>query len=68
MKEKLKNSKGGLLGILYVLLCVCSMLFFFVVSGNEFHYIGFSGYQLSNLNELGALPAFLQIFMLKTST
>ena len=63
MKEKLKNCKGALLGILYVVLCVCSMFFFFVVSGNEFHYVGFSGYQLSTLNELGALPAFLQIFL-----
>lgn len=62
MKEKLKNCKGALLGILYVVLCVCSMLFFYVVSGTQFHYIGFSGYQLASLNELGALPVFLQIF------
>lgn len=63
MKEKFKNCKGGLLGALYVVLCLCSMFFFFVVSGNQYHYVGFSGYQLSNLNELGALPAFLQIFL-----
>lgn len=62
MKEKIKNCKGALLGILYVVLCVCSMFFFYVVSGNQFHYVGFSGYQLVSLNELGALPVFLQIF------
>ena len=62
MKEKIKNCKGGLLGILYVVLCVCSLFFFYIVSGNEFYFVGISGFQLSTLNEIGALAVFLQIF------